>query len=919
MKHMSSGRRNTLSQAIALVLGAAAMGTALSQTVTFDLPEQDAAIGISEFARQAKLQIIAPADKLQGIKTHKLYGAMDARAALKQLLDGTGLAIASDDGRTISLRLADNAEGHASDMMPGAAGALEEIVVTAQKRVEDLQKVPISITVLSGDKLEQLQVDSFDDYAKFLPSVSFQSNGPGQAQLYFRGIASGNDGNHSGSLPATGMYVDETPITTIGSSLDLHVYDIQRVEALAGPQGTLYGASSLSGTLRIITNKPDATQFSAGYDVKADKFGNGGGPGGAFEGFVNLPLNDRAAIRLVGYYEHDGGYITNTPASYTYQRAVAPGGYPPQGIPADPLTVDNSAFVKKNFNDVDTYGGRAALKVDLNDQWTITPLVIYQNQVANGVFNYDPAVGDLRVTDYSPDFNDDHWYQSGLTIEGKISNWDLMYSGGWFEREIVHQYDYAEYSMAYDQVAYSIAHLVDNNGHVINPAEQGVHIDRFTKQTQEIRITSPVDYRLHGTAGAFYQRQTDHIQFMQVVDNDGDALASRNLISNAALNPTGIYSVDGAPGDLYLTNEQRADRDYALFADGTFDLTDKLKLSAGIRGFVANNSMNGFFGYGEYNGELAASGEGSCTTPIVFNSAAPCSNLDKHVRESGETHRVNLTYQIDPDLMIYGTYSTGFRPGGINRVPYINLPSGAHEPVPPYNADTLTNYELGWKSTWFERRIRLNGAIFEEKWTDLQTGVIGANGITSIFNSGNASSKGMETELGWNILDNFNLSVSGTYVDAKLTTDFCQFILVNNVPTTVTSCSSNPTQLLAPAGTRLPVTPNLKVNAIARYQFVVNGFSNFVQGAVLHQSSSSTYLNTAQNQQIGDDPAFTTFDFSAGTGMDNWKLQLYIENAFDNRGVLARNPVCEVGDCLSRARIYPIKPQIFGIKFGQKF
>ena len=165
---------------------------------------------------------------------------------------------------------------------------LEEVVVTAQKRSEDLQKVPISLQVLGSEKLEQLQVSSFDDYAKFLPSVSFQSLGPGQAQLYFRGIASGNDGLHAGSLPATGLYLDETPVTTIAGSLDVHVYDIARVEALAGPQGTLYGASSLSGTLRIITNKPDPSKFSAGYDVKADKFGKGDG-GGGFEGFVNIP------------------------------------------------------------------------------------------------------------------------------------------------------------------------------------------------------------------------------------------------------------------------------------------------------------------------------------------------------------------------------------------------------------------------------------------------------------------------------------------------------------------------------------------------------------------------------------------------------------------------------------------------------
>src|ERR1700692_1960206 len=191
-------------------------------------------------------------------------------------------------------------------------GALEEVVVTAQKRSEDLQKVPISLQVLGGEKLEQLQVHDFDDYAKLLPSVSFRSQGPGQAEMFFRGISTsqGNAPLHAGFLPSSGLYLDEIPVTTIAGALDLHVYDIARVEALAGPQGTLYGASSLSGTLRVITNKPDPSAFSAAYDVKADKYGRGDG-GGGIQGYVNIPLAEHAAVRLVGYYEHIGGYINN--------------------------------------------------------------------------------------------------------------------------------------------------------------------------------------------------------------------------------------------------------------------------------------------------------------------------------------------------------------------------------------------------------------------------------------------------------------------------------------------------------------------------------------------------------------------------------------------------------------------------------
>ena len=179
----------------------------------------------------------------------------------------------------------------------GAATAenagLEEIVVTAQKRSENLQDVPISIQALGTAKLEELHVTNFDDYAKFLPSVSFlgdATGGPGFEHIYMRGVSASVLENHSGSLPTVGVYLDEQPVTTIDGVLDIHIYDIARVEALAGPQGTLYGASSEAGTIRIITNKPDPTHFSAGYDLGVNNIDHGG-VGGSIEGFVNIPLS----------------------------------------------------------------------------------------------------------------------------------------------------------------------------------------------------------------------------------------------------------------------------------------------------------------------------------------------------------------------------------------------------------------------------------------------------------------------------------------------------------------------------------------------------------------------------------------------------------------------------------------------------
>lgn len=259
---------------------------------------------------------------------------------------------------------------------------LDAVQVTAQKRKENLQKVPISIQVLGTKKLEEMNVSNFDDYAKLLPSLSYSQGEGGSSTPYFRGVVSGNDGNHSGSSPSVGVYLDEQPVTTIGGALDVHIYDIERVEALAGPQGTLYGASSQSGTLKIITNKPDPTGFAAGYALETNSVSEGG-MGHTVEGFVNLPISDKAAIRLVAWDQYEAGYIDNVYGERTF--------------PTSGITMDNSNLVEKDYNDISTRGARAALKLDLNDTWSIAPSIMTQTKETNGSFGFDPVVGELST------------------------------------------------------------------------------------------------------------------------------------------------------------------------------------------------------------------------------------------------------------------------------------------------------------------------------------------------------------------------------------------------------------------------------------------------------------------------------------------------------------------------------------------
>ena len=753
-------------------------------------------------------------------------------------------------------------------------GAADEIVVTAQKRSENLQDVPISIAALGEGKLEAANVAGFDDYAKLLPSVSFQSFGPGQSQMFFRGVSSGGDGLHIGPLPTSSLYIDEVPVTTIAGSVDFHVYDIARVEALAGPQGTLFGASSLSGTLRIITNQPSTSGFSGSIDGSITKFGEGD-YGGSLEGYLNLPLSDNAALRVVAFYDKQGGYIDNIPGRRTFTLD--------DGDPTTSKSVTNAGLVENDYNDVETYGGRAALKIDLDDNWTITPQIIYQRQLAHGGFLFDPRKGDLKVTDYLPSRNLDRWYQAALTVTGKISDWDVTYSGGYFERKVDNLADYSYYSVAYDSYGYYATYYPDGRGGFLDPTQRSILGDKYTKLTNELRFSSPAGDRLRLTAGAFWQVQTDDIAANYDVKGVGAA-------------PPAIWLLPfGNTDTVFYTRIKRKDRDYALFAQGEFDLSESLTAIAGLRWFKADNSIYGFSGI---NGgsSLAACLAGPFR-------GAPCANVDKRQKEDGFIWKGGLKYTINDDVMLYATVSRGYRPGGNNRRPGVN----------PFKSDTLDNFELGWKTRF--GNVTFNGAAFHEKWKDLQFGLVplGQNGVTNTYNAGDARIWGIEGDLTgrWG---GFTLSAAATYVDAKLTTDFCQVD-----PVTKNIVCTPGTAPAATKGTRLPVMPKFKGNLTARYEFPMLDGEGFVQAAWFFQGGTRTFLTDADYAAVGGTSGFSTVDFSIGYSEGPWRLEAFLQNAFDKRGALSRNTVCATQICGAYARVYPVKPQFFGLKAGYDF
>lgn len=756
---------------------------------------------------------------------------------------------------------------------------LETVQVTAQKRQENLQEVPLSLQVLDTQTLEEANVSDFEDYAKLLPAVSFATGEGGTPTPYFRGVVSGGDGNHSASSPSVGVYLDEQPVTTIGGALDVHIYDIERVEALAGPQGTLYGASSQSGTLKIVTNKPDPSGFAAGYALEWNSV-SGGGDGFTAETYLNIPLADTAAIRLVAWHNQEAGYIDNVFGTRTF--------------PSSGITIDNATVAEKDYNDVTVSGLRAALLLDLSEDWSILPSFMMQSREANGSFASDPAVGDLQITRFYPESLEDRWVQAALTVNGKIGDFDLTFAYSHLDRDINSQSDYSDYGFWYDTVAGYGAYTCSDfdpvafecaPGTLINPSQYILGKDEYIKNSYELRIASPQDNRLRFIGGFFMQDQFHDIEQRYKIDG-----------------LSAVQSVTGWPDTIWLTKQERRDKDTALFGELSFDFTDALIGTLGFRSFRTDNSLKGFFGFADW-GWVSSYGEAVCAPGAPTFNGAPCSFFDKTVKESDTLGKANLTWKFADNKMAYVTWSEGYRPAGLNR----------RGTLPPYLADFLTNTEVGWKTTWLENRLAFNGALFRQSWDDFQFPILGQNGLTEIKNANQARIDGLEMDLRWRATYNLTLTAAVGFYDAKLTANYCGFTDVNGNP--VTNCPAPE----AAEGTRLPVTAEFKGSASARYEWDWGDWQPFMQLAWVHEGKRTSDLRTDVNDIIGNMPAYDLFDLSMGFGKDDWDLTLYVKNLTDERAQFNRFTVCSEFVCGDQVYTVNGTPRTIGLRFQRDF
>jgi len=780
---------------------------------------------------------------------------------------------------------------------------LEEVIVTAQKREQNLQDVAVSVQVLGNEQLENLGVRAFEDFIDFLPTVSYTSSGPGFAQVYMRGIASGGDGNHSASMPSVGYYLDEQPVTTINQVLNIHMYDIARVETLSGPQGTLYGQGSQSGTIRIITNKPNIGESESGYDIEVNTV-KSGDVGYNLNGFINIPLGDSAAIRLVGWHKDVAGYIDNVPTTMHF-----PG---PQA-----KTADNFDFAKENYNTEKTSGLRALLKVDLNENWSITPGIIYQTSDIKGEWAHNPEFfGDLKTGKLWDSFADDEWYQASLTLEGNVGGIDVIYAGSYLDRENQSEYDYSDYTeywayyLTQDQYLtpdYPDGYCVyyDVNYDCALGTQYVGAFEKYKRQSHEVRLQSSPDERLRWIAGLFYQKQEHNFDLQWIVPDLDPA-------STVVLPPTGDRKYGGTT--VWQTYQIREDRDKAVFGEVAFDFSDQFTGTVGARYFEFENSLYGFNGFARHcTGQYIDGTFVQMTAEEGGELQLPCFDtrvLDNVVEGDDWAFKGNLEYRIDDDKMIYVTWSEGFRAGGANRARVPGLES--------YEPDFVTNYEFGWKMTLADGAVRFNGAAYVIDWDNFQFGFLDfdISNLTIVQNVGNSQTKGVEWDLAWAMNENNTLTFAGSYNDAELKTDFWRNPADEGNPDVPFN---------APKGTPMPFVPKWQLTGIWRSNFDVGSMPGFFQAAVAYTGKRWNDLDLLNTRGRREMDAYTLMNLSTGIEKDNWTLTFYVNNLFDERAQI------NIGDPgygglpnLDRppGHVWTTttnRPRSFGVRFGQRF
>ena len=767
-----------------------------------------------------------------------------------------------------------------------AADNGEVVTVTAQRRSQNLQDVPVSVQVLTGETLKRLNIENFDDMLRQLPNVTAGGFGPGQQNIYMRGLSIGGDeggqsGGGVGSFPNVAIYLDDQSAEIPGRNLDIYAVDLQRVEVLEGPQGTLFGSGAQAGVLRYITNKPDLDKYYVTVDAGAGGTAHGAGNENA-DVIINAPIiKDKLAARLVMYDDGRGGYIDNAPGTFVREKTDLGIHYAhyannTPGPATATNSINNFNIAQKNINPATYQGIRGEVLYQFDDDWNVLLSESAQRLDAEGVFYDMPYTSgsspvklpDLSAQIFEPSYDHDYFENTALTINGRVGFLKVVYDGAYLVRDATQVQDYTNYARGLYADYYQCQPANPAKGfpksQCYSPGGTWQDIEHDNHLSQELRVSTPDNWRFRAIGGFFYEK-------FQVQDRTNfDYLTAPGFTPIGP--PPGSTAIDPntrAAETGFFNDVTRGYTQYAIFGSADYDIIpNRLTATFGTRWFDFHN-----FEVGSAVSSFGCSVGYSGPTPCL----ADATNLDaKHLESAsyGFRNRANLTYKVTPDIMVYYTYSEGYRPGGFNR----RAPKSGDFVGPiAYTSDGLTNNEIGYKMQFLHHRLTLDGAIYQENWDNVQDRLFdpGAFGnLAFTVNGPNYRVRG--TELQATLRPILGLTLTGGFA-ANDTTQ------LNSPPVT------SPTGTILPGsagifgqdGDTLALSPAFKGNLRGRYEFEFHDFFPFFQISVTYTSSSHSAVATFNNYFM---KPYMIADASMGVSKGDFRAQIFCENFTDERG-----------------------------------
>ena len=811
---------------------------------------------------------------------------------------------------------------------------IEEVVVTARKKTESLQDVPLSVSALRESALDEKGISVFEDYLLQLPSVTAGGSGPGTSTIYIRGLASTTPNlttaGVAGLAPNVSFYLDEQPLAQPGRNLDVYAADMARIEVLAGPQGTLFGASSQAGVVRMITNKPVIGETSGNVEVES-RFMPDGDSGAKVELVGNMPIGESTAARLVAYRDKKGGYIDQVAGTLDVSQSARfrPAGTIRQnGLPVNSsrggfqagadlsgATLNKAgAIIKDDANELTYEGFRASVAQEINESWDALFTVAQQTIEADGVFFVDPTLGDLEIQRYTEDKIEDEYDNMSLTLEGSIGDLEVVYAGAYTDRTTDQMVDYTDYLFVGQYLPYYICdYYVTYTSNAPGNVPTGtcgtpnLLVDSTTNlevTSHEFRINADLSDTTSLTAGVFISdtelTELNLFNYPTSVENDITYAANYPLTNTSATGSInnaspGWYSAGPFSEPVIFFNDiRRTDEQRGIFGELSFATSDTTELSIGARWYDIEvdfeGSANSSFGNGFGNTDQQKYGSNLSAQYAPGNS----NGYPDKAETDGVIGKVTYSWKPNDDSMYYLTWSEGFRPGLLNRPAGRTNSDGSYTIPAAIDSDEITNYEFGWKSVLQDGQLRFNGSLFFVDVSGLQSTIFDPSIVNLFFsdNAADAEIKGVEGDFIYYTETGLILSGAFSLLDTEITKSL--------IPTG---------DIIV--GQELAFAPGFQGNISARKEWDLEAGNTGYWQAQFTMSDKSYSDIMAPNRAEQD--SYNLLNLRAGITNDDWFAEVYVDNATDERAEISNTFVFD------RQRVAIIRPLTVGLRYKLKF